>query len=139
MKYLLFVCSIFAIGCSPFSKIAEETKIGSEDNYVSVSNPEANFHSLTFGDFEFAVNQKQFRNLNPAKPIFRNILFYAIADQPTYDYYVLENPKNRTIVHPDYILKDTLLGNTQITVAISKNAPTSDLDFIRSKISVGKK
>lgn len=139
MKYILFVCSIFAVSCSSFSRIAGETRIGSEGNYVTVSNSEANFHSLTFGDFEFAVSQRQFRNLNPGKPIFRNILFYAIADQPTYDYYVLENRKNRTIVHPDYILKDTLLGKSQLTIAISKNAPTTDLDFIRSKIRFGKK
>ena len=139
MKNIVATILIFSVvSCSSFSSISEETKIGSEESHVKIHNVNADFKSLTFGDFKFAMNQKQFRKINNAKPRFKDILFYAKANDPIYEYYILYNPKIKSLQNDDYILKDTIMGNSKFVVAISKNAPKPDIDYIFSKIALEK-
>ena len=136
MKNIIATILIFSvISCSSFSSISEETKIGLEESHTKIYNTKADFKSLTFGDFKFAMNQKQFRKINNSKPRFKDILFYAKADDPVYEYYVLYNPKIKSLQNDDYILKDTIMGNSKFVLAISKNAPRPDIDYIMNKIT----
>ena len=91
--------------------------------------------SVTFRDFEFAINRKQFRKLNGSNPEFCNILFYAKTTDDPYEYYVLYNPKK--IKQKDgYIYKDTVMGNSRFVLAISKKAPETDKKFIMDRLSI---
>ncbi|WP_300567540.1 hypothetical protein [Flavobacterium sp.] len=136
MKFIIAIILLFSIvSCSSFSSLSAETKIGSEEHHVKVYNTKADFKSLTYGDFKFAMNQKQFRKINNAKPRFKDILFYAKTIDPTYEYYVLYNPKIKSLQNDDYIIKDTIMGNSKFVVAISKNAPKADIDYIINKIA----
>ena len=137
-KIVLLILALGFISCSSFTKVSNETKIGHEDGHVKIYNTKANLKSLTYGDFKFAMNQKQYKKLNKIKPIFKDILFYAKTKDPAYEYYVLYNPKEKILSDENYFLKDTIIGNSNFVVAISKNAPKPDIKYIMSKIAAEK-
>lgn len=132
---LSFITATSLLACSPFSKISKDTKIGAEEAYVNVYNTTANFRSQTYGDFKFATSQQQFSRLHPAKPSFRDILFYAKTNQPEYDYYVLYNPRKKVLDNQGYILKDTIIGTSKFVLAISKKAPKEDIAYIMGNMA----
>jgi hypothetical protein len=128
---------LFLFGsCSPFSKISSHTQIGTADSYTKVYNSKANFESLTFGDFKFAVNSKQFKSLNEKKPVFDKILVYAITTDKdaAYDYYILYNPQ-KSFNGKGYIVKEVQIQNTRLVLAISENAPDSDVKSLLDQIT----
>ena len=131
---LLFLIVTF-VSCSSYTIISKETKIGTEDSHLKIYNTLANIKSLTFGDFKFALNQKQFKKLNKIKPYFKDILFYAKTKDPEYDYYVLYNPKEKIISTTIYTVKDTIIRNSNFVIAISKNAPQLDIEYIMNNIT----
>lgn len=131
---LLFLVLAF-ISCSSYNEISKETKIGTEDSHIKIYNRQANFKSLNFGDFKFALDQKQYKKLNKIKPYFKNILFYAKTKDPAYEYYVLYNPIEKIISNNNYIVKDTIIGKSNFVIAISKNAPKLDIAYIMSNIA----
>ncbi len=121
---------ILFIQCTSFSKVSKNTIDGHEKGYKSVINEEVNFKSLTFGDFEFAFNNKDYNKINLNKNKFDNILFYAKTKSPEYEYFVLCNPKEKSYNETEYIIKDTLINENKFVLIISKNAPKSDIEFI---------
>lgn len=134
-KYLTGLAFLPFIACSSFCKIADATQMEQDENgYTKVYNKPANFESLTYYDFKFATDPKQFKNLNVSKPKFKDILFYAKTVDDPYEYYVLYNPK-RLNKADDYRFKDTLIGNARFVLAISKNAPSQDAKFIMDRMS----
>ncbi len=137
-KIVLMFLTLGFISCSSFSEISNETKIGDEDGHLKIYNPKANLKSLTFGDFKFAMNQKKYKKLNKVKPNFKDILFYAKTQDPAYEYYVLYNPKEKIISDKNYFVKDTMIGNSNIVIAISRNAPKPDIKYIMSNIAAEK-
>lgn len=83
---ILVILSVTLLtACSPFSKYAKHTELGTEEMYKLVYNEKINFRSLTFGDMNFARSSKEFKELNGSKPEFRNILFYAHTTEPDYE------------------------------------------------------
>lgn len=135
MKKIITILTISAfISCSSFSKISNSSKVGEDENgRTQVTNEAAGFRSLTFGDFKFATNLKEFSKLNETKPKFNNILFYAKTTDVPYEYYVLYNPKKMSI-NNDFIYKDTIINKARFVLAISKTAPKSDAKFIMNKM-----
>ncbi|WP_313806068.1 hypothetical protein [Flavobacterium sp.] len=130
--YLLFFS--FLTSCSSFSEYSKETKKGfDEEDRTMVSNEAANLKTITFGDFKFATSQKEFRKLNKQKPQFKEILFYAKTTDVPYEYYVLHNPKE-VIKNESFTYKDTIIGNSRFVIAVSKNAPRQDSEFIKKMV-----
>lgn len=133
----LLLLTILLSSCSSFSKLAEHTEIKQEGVYVKVANDKANFSSLTFGDFTFALSCKEYRKLNAgARPPFNNILIYAKTDKPEYEYFILQNKKRKWFDTEKYFAKDTLIHSTYFTLLISKQAPEKDIRFISENFSV---
>lgn len=137
MKPLPFLfLAFFLTSCSSFSKLAKHTEIKQEGVYVKVSHDKANFSSLTFGDFSFALNCKEYRKLNAgAKPPFNCILVYAKTDKPEYEYFILLNKKRKWFDTEKYFVKDTLIHSSYFTLLISKQAPEKDIRFISENFS----
>ena len=121
--------------CSSFSELAKESTVETADGYVRVFNPKVNLSNLNFGDVEFAFTKKEFKLLNPkAKPSFKNILLYGKTDTaPFYDYYILQKANDLSDTLYSYF--DFGMDEDKVILAISKNAPTSDKQFIISNIS----
>lgn len=105
-----------------------------DDSYAKVLNAEAGFQSLTFFDFRFATNQREFKALHKKHAAFDNILVYAQTNDTPYEYYVLLDPK-KPFPLQDFIVKDTIIGNKRLVLAVSKNAPPSDIDFIMGNLT----
>ncbi|AKP72123.1 hypothetical protein N4T15_09820 [Riemerella anatipestifer] len=99
MKKAFYLSSIIFMitSCSSFSKSSKETKFGNERGYQSVYNRAVNFKSLTFGDFKFALRNKEYKKLRTNNTEFKNILFYGRTDEPAYEYFVLLNPKEKKL------------------------------------------
>lgn len=136
MKKIFFLLSIIilTISCSPFSNLAKETKFGNERSYQSVYNREVNFKSLTFGDFKFALRNKEYKRLKLKNADFKNILFYAKTNDPAYEYLVLLNPKDKKFDYGKYFVKDTIIKDNNFVLLISNDAPKRDLKFITENI-----
>ena len=133
---LLLLFSIIMTSCSSFSNFSRNTKIEKDkEGRTIVYNSELNFQSLTFGDFKFALSKKEFNLLNQnSSPEFNNILFYAQTDDVSYEYYILLNHK-KVKKNDKFIYHDTIIGKSKFILAISKDAPISDINFIKNKIS----
>lgn len=127
---VLFLCS-----CSPFSEIAKSSVIQKEDSYLAVVNSHAGIKALTFGDFQFATTRKEYKKLHRSKSPFKNILVYAKTYEPTYEYYILYNPKNVPNNSNNFLVKDTLIDQSRYLMLISKTAPQKDGLFLRNSIS----
>lgn len=110
------------VSCNSNSNYAKYNQIGSEGNYVNLYNEILKISSLTFGDFEYAFTLNDFTKLKGAKPVFKNILLYAITEDPTYEYYILINPKANENYN-GFIEKDTVIEQNHYKIIISKNAP----------------
>ena len=136
MKFLLSLLMTFILlSCSPFSGIAKLSLVSTDINrQTQVTNTAAKFKSLTYGDFQFATNKKEFKLLNQQKAKFDNILIYAKTEQPKYEYYILYNPKSINL-NDDYKYKDTIIENSRFVLAISKIAPPTDAKFISGRMS----
>ena len=120
--------------CTSFAKISDKTQIGREDGYMKIYNTEANFKSLTFGDFRFATTKNNYIDLSKKKPNLKNILFYGVTSDPPYEYFVLFNPKTKNFNTDKYIVKDTILRHNNFVILISKEAPVKDIKFLTTKI-----
>ena len=131
---LTIILAVSLINCKTFVKISDKTEFGREDGFIKVCNPAANFKSLTYGDFKFATTKDIYKELKAEKSNIRNILFYAKTPDPSYEYYVLLNPKNKNFNLQKYVVKDTVLSNKNFVILVSKAAPQSDIKFITSKI-----
>lgn len=135
MKPLILLILLALAACSsPFHKLAKHTEFGSEDGYVRVSNPAANIKSLTFGDFMFATNTREYRSLTDTKPPFRDILLYAQTSEPEYEYFILLNPRSTAINEEKYSLREIQIGENIVTVAVSRHAPVNDITFIKYNV-----
>ncbi|MDY3503329.1 hypothetical protein PG657_10350, partial [Riemerella anatipestifer] len=136
MKKAFYLSSIIFMitSCSSFSKSSKETKFGNERGYQSVYNRAVNFKSLTFGDFKFALRNKEYKKLRTNNTEFKNILFYGRTDEPAYEYFVLLNPKEKKIDTSKYFVKDTIIKNNNFILLISNYAPKSDIKFISENI-----
>jgi hypothetical protein len=133
-KIILLFVVVFLTNCSPFHKLANKTQFGSENGYKKVYNSAAKLKSLTFGDFSFATNNKQYKSLTQQKTAMKDILFYGITTKPNYEYYVLLNPKSRKFDVEKFVIKDTMISKHTIVVLISKNAPARDIKFLTENI-----
>ena len=133
-NFLLISFTFCYVSCTPFSEISKDTKFEKEGGYIKVYNLQAGMQSFTFGDFQFAVNKTQFKELSESKPEFRDILFYAKTTDVPYEYYVLFNPQ-KLENNDEYLYKDTLMANSRFVLANSKNAPASDIKFIMDKLT----
>lgn len=133
-KYAFVIIAFCFLACSPFSKVADATVIESEAPYISVSNTQAEFKSLTFGDFEFARNRKELKKIGGSAKGFREILVYAKTTRPIYEYCIMYEPENLSMDNPEFTFIDTLLQGKRVVLAISKSAPARDVTFIRNNI-----
>lgn len=133
-KYTLLLCACCFLACSPFSPLADATVVAPEGSFISVSNPKADVKSLTFGDFEFARNQRELKKIGGNTKGLKAIIFHAKTSQPTYEYCIMYEPKNLNRNNPEFMYIDTLLQGKRLVLAISKSAPASDAAFIRKHI-----
>lgn len=131
--YPILICLLMT-SCATFSGLSRETMLGQQDPYCKVYNSKADFMSLTFGDFRFAMNKKDYRKLNPPIISFKEILFYAKTTDPDYDYYVLLNPEKTYQTNNKYVVKDTTIRQNHFVIAVSRSAPSSDINLIFNKI-----
>lgn len=132
MRYscLLFIILSISCSCSSFSSLAKKTNIKPDDYYVVTKNYKAEFQSTTFGDFEFATSQKDFKSLSNKKPAFKNILLYATTSDPAYDYYIFQDLKNTPDTNDRFWIKQISCKGQPLVLAISKKAPDTDVEFI---------
>jgi hypothetical protein len=137
MKLIIgFFLLITLISCSPFHQLSKETKIGNEDGYVAVTNDQLKLKSLTFGDFKFAQNNKEYKKLKTDSTLFDNILFYAATNNPAYDYYILVDPVDTIFNLKLYELEKVIHNEHRYYLLISKSTPFSDAKFIRNSFTV---
>jgi len=135
-KLIVLFILLTAIRCSPFHQLAKETKIGNEGGYTSVTNSHVSLKSLTFGDFKFATNNKDYKRLKLDTNVFDNILFYAKTANPSYDYYILMDPVDTLFNLKKYELEKTIYKSHKFILLISKDAPFGDAKFIRNNLTV---
>lgn len=137
MKQLLISITLLTfVACSPFHELAKKTEIGNQDGYVSVVNIEANFKSLTFGDFKFARSNKQYKKLKADSTNLDNILFYAKTVNPAYEYYVLLDPIDTNFNLKYYELKSIKKEDQNYFLLISKDAPFGDAKFLNTNFVI---
>mgnify|MGYP003575914210 CR=1 FL=1 len=132
----LLTTSICITSCTSFSKLAEHNKFKHDDFMMLYYNESLNLQSHTMGDFKFANNKQEFKKLNNKKPAFKNILLYAKTYYPSYEYYILLNAK--PITNTNFFVKDTMINNNRITLAVSKNNSEEDFRVIASKLATMK-
>lgn len=136
MRYKLILVSFlfFVLSCSPFSNLSKKTYLGNERGYQSVYNSDAKFNSLTFGDFKFAFNNKEYKKLKKQNTKIKDILFYARTTDPAYEYFILLNPENKKFDAVKYYIKDTIINNNNFVLLVSNDAPERDIKFISENI-----
>lgn len=119
--------------CTNFNNASRFNVYEDVDNFT-VTNKVLEFKSTFFGDFKFAKNEKEFKQLNPkAKPRFKEIVVYGkTVAKPIYDVYIL---KGKLTDHKGYVVKDTILGTQMLTLAISKDAPVQDIAFLQENFN----
>lgn len=130
----LMLCLLVLTACNPFSNLAGKTEIKPEGMYVSLYNADAGIKALTFGDFEFARNRKELRQIRGNAKGFSKMLFYAKTTQPAYEYCIMYEPVKFKGHSNEYTYSDTLIGEKKFVIGISKKAPGDDLQFIRQHI-----
>lgn len=132
---VLFLVLLSFVGCAHYSKQAVYNTTESVDGHTRLYNEKLNLSSLNYGDVKFALSDKQFKDQYPEeKPIFKHVIFYGrTIVAPYYDYYVLE--KNNGKEHPNYIFFEFSLQHKKFVLAISKEAPKTDENFIRNHLS----
>lgn len=136
MKNLIYFLSFAVLtACSPFTNVSRSTEFSTEEAYIKITHPAVKFKTLTFGDFKFATTKKQYRLLTKKAAACTDILFYAITQDPAYEYYVLLNPKNKHFDTQKFAIKDTIINRNRIVLLITKTAPQSDITFISEHIS----
>lgn len=98
--FVFITLTYFISACSPFSKLAKESKVETVNGYVRVFNPKVNLSNLNFGDVRFAFTKKEYKLLNPkTKPSFKNILLYGkTITAPFYNYYILQETNDLSVV-----------------------------------------
>jgi hypothetical protein len=133
-NFASILCLLVLTACHPFSNLARETEIKPEGMYVSVYNAEVRIKALTFGDFEFARNRKELRQIRGNAKGFNKMLFYAKTTQPAYEYCIMYEPVKLKGHSDEYTYSDTLIGEKKFVLGISKKAPADDLKFIRQHI-----
>ena len=133
--FVFITLTYFISACSPFSKLAKESKVETVNGYVRVFNPKVNLSNLNFGDVRFAFTKKEYKLLNPkTKPSFKNILLYGkTITAPFYNYYILQETNDMSDILYSYF--DFGMDEDKVILAISKNTPTADKQFIIANIS----
>lgn len=131
---LLVIASLLMISCNSFHDLAGTTRIGNDEQYVTVQNTDLNVRTRTFGDISFAFSNKEFKELTNSRPEFKDILFYGTTDKPPYEYYVLVDPEFEELDTKGYDIKDTLIAQNRIVLLIASSAPESDKAFILGNI-----
>lgn len=133
--FVFITLTYFISACSPFSKLAKESKVETVNGYVRVFNPKVNLSNLNFGDVRFAFTNKEYKLLNPkTKPSFKNILLYGkTITAPFYNYYILQETNDLSDILYSYF--DFGMDEDKVILAISKNTPTADKQFIIANIS----
>ena len=133
--FVFITLTYFISACSPFSKLAKESKVETVNGYVRVFNPKVNLSNLNFGDVRFAFTKKEYKLLNPkTKPSFKNILLYGkTITAPFYNYYILQVTNDLSDILYSYF--DFGMDEDKVILAISKNTPTADKQFIIANIS----
>jgi hypothetical protein len=133
--FVFITLTYFISACSPFSKLAKESKVETVNGYVRVFNPKVNLSNLNFGDVRFAFTKKEYKLLNPkTKPSFKNILLYGkTITAPFYNYYILQETNDLSDILYSYF--DFGMDEDKVILAISKNTPTADKQFIIANIS----
>ncbi|HLU86513.1 MAG TPA: hypothetical protein VKZ44_02085 [Taishania sp.] len=134
IKLTLIVLAVFLVGCSTFSKVAIDTKVVNDDGYTKVYNEQVNFGSYTFGDFEFATNNKMYKRLRSNQIKVKDVLFFATTVNPSYTYYVLHNPKNIEPYNTHFDITEATIGEHRFVMLVSKTAPSYDRDFLMKNI-----
>ncbi len=130
----LIVLMLFT-SCKTFSKIAKNNSITpTKDGYIAVTNDILTFELLTFGDFEFASNKHEYKKLNREyKPMYKNIIVYGRTENPSYEFYVVLG-KLQDRSYATYYFKSIKVDDKYISLAISKEAPASDVKFIMDNL-----
>jgi hypothetical protein len=133
--FVFITLTYFISACSPFSKLAKESKVETVNGYVRVFNPKVNLSNLNFGDVRFAFTKKEYKLLNPkTKPSFKNILLYGkTITAPFYNYYILQETNDLSDILYSYF--DFGMDEDKVILAISKNTSTADKQFIIANIS----
>ena len=132
--FVHFITSIALLSCNSFHELSKTTKVGHDDAYVTVYNDSLKLVTRTYGDVSFAFSNKEFKALTRSSPKFSDVLFYGSTDLPTYEYYVLVDPKDNPLAPKGYSIKDTLLGQNRIVLLVSYNAPVADKEFLFDNI-----
>jgi len=130
MRSLLIILLVILSSCSTFSKLAEQNIILPEKGYISVKNEALSFESVTYGDFDFANSKKEFKKINAGyKPMYKNILLFARTINPSYEYYIVIGKLDDSS-YSTYYFKSVKVGELYVSIAVSKDAPMADAQFI---------
>lgn len=118
--FLLFSCR------SSFSRYSDYSTVeicDHNDVFVCINNDSLKLKYVSFGGFHFAKNDTEFKKLNGRKPKFKNILIYGKSEIINSDYYLLIDSHRRK---RGFIYKDSLIGKTLVTVALSYSCHPSN-------------
>ncbi len=129
-SFIVIFLGISLAACSSFSKMADNNIILPKDEYISVKNELLAFESLTYGDFDFASSKKEFKKINMGyKPMYKNIILFASTVNPSYEYYIILGKLDDS-TYATYYFKSVKVGEQYISIAISKDAPIEDAEFL---------
>lgn len=132
LLFVIVACTISILSlvqCSPFSNKSGKNQFMYEDEHITCVNIPHKIISITFGDFVYASNLRQWRSLNGRMEIpYENVLLYAKTENPAYDYYIVLD--SVAAVDTGYSYMPKLVNDDYVTLIISKKAPQSDSDFI---------
>ena len=123
------------MSCSHFSKLAHFNTPENVDGQTRIFNEKLNLSTLHYGDVKFAFSDKEFKTFQPKKkPAFKKIIFYGQTFiSPFYNYYLLEESEMNT--NTEYLFFEYPKQDKTYVLAVSKNIPIADLEFLRSHIS----
>lgn len=135
--YFLLLALLLS-SCSPFKSISKQTEFSTtESGYIKLYNSEINLKFLTFGDFKYAINNKDYKSLKKNKSDIKDILVYGkTIIPPYYEFYILMNPQSKEYNADNYTVADTTMQQNNFVVLISNNADPEDCKFLLNNISI---
>lgn len=130
---LIYALTIFFFitSCATFHPDSKYNNISSSGKYIQISNPKIKIQLLSYGDFVYANNKKEYKKLynefNSIHSSPKKLILYAATTEPQYHYYIfqsksIDSSNSKTI---------SCFGK-HLTIQVEKLAPQKDIDFLLS-------
>lgn len=125
---LYFLPFVFLYNCSAYDKASQFNSIGYENSYVKYYNDTLGIQMLAFGDFKFANNQNEYKEISADnKYNSRKRILFASTKNPSYFFNISINNSNSTKLPNS---KSITCNKNNYILLVSPKAPKNDADFL---------